>query len=186
MPKVSVIIPTYNRAKLLPRAVNSVLNQTFKDFELIIVDDASTDNTEEVVRRYKDHRIKYIRHKTNKGISISTNEGINKSKGQYIAFQDSDDEWLPEKLKKQMEIITCESNIGVVYTGYIRISPTKKDYLPSKEVIRKNGNLHHDLLRENFIAKPTTLIPKKVLDEVGLFDENISQLVDWEFFFEDF
>lgn len=102
-PKVSVIIPTYNRAHLIGRAIKSVLNQTYKDFEIIIVDDGSTDKTEEVVKDFKDERVRYIRREKNKGGSAARNTGIKAARGEYIAFQDSDDEWLPEKLEKQMK-----------------------------------------------------------------------------------
>ena len=97
MPKVSIIIPTYNRANLLPRAIKSVLSQTFKDFELIVINDGSTDNTEEVIKKFqkKDERIKYILHKDNKGEAAARNTGIRIAKGEYIASHDSDDEWLP-------------------------------------------------------------------------------------------
>jgi glycosyltransferase involved in cell wall biosynthesis len=104
---VSVVIPTYNRASLLGRAIKSVLEQTYQDFEIIVVDDASTDNTEEVVRNLRDRRIRYLRHEKNRGGSAARNTGIRAAWGQYIAFQDSDDEWLPEKLKKQMEVLAA-------------------------------------------------------------------------------
>ena len=103
-PKVSVIIPTYNRAHLVGRAIRSVLNQTYQDFEIIVVDDGSTDNTEEVVKSFNDPRIRYIRHEKNRGGSAACNTGIRAARGEYIAFQDSDDEWLPEKLEKQMQV----------------------------------------------------------------------------------
>jgi len=93
-PKVSVIIPTYNRAHLIGRAIQSVLNQTYQDFELIVVDDGSTDNTNEVIKEFsqKDKRILYIKHDKNKGGSAARNTGIKAARGEYIAFQDSDDE----------------------------------------------------------------------------------------------
>lgn len=102
MPKVSVIIAAYNRAHLIGRALRTVLEQTYNDFEVIIVDDASTDNTENVIKSFDDARIKYIRHDKNKGAAAAWNTGIRASKGEYIAFQDSDDEWAEDKLEKQM------------------------------------------------------------------------------------
>ena len=92
MPTVSVVIPAYNRAHLLKRAIQSVLNQTYQDFELIVVDDASNDNTEEVVKELRDEKIKYIRHRENSGAGVARNTGIRTALGRYIAFQDSDDE----------------------------------------------------------------------------------------------
>ena len=139
-PTVSVIIPTYNRAKLLPRAIKSVLNQTFKDFEVIIVDDGSTDNTEEVINEFQKHnkRIKYIRHEKNKGAAAARNTGIKIAQGEYIAFQDSDDEWLPNKLEKQMEIFeSAPAEIGVVYTDYGEWVIVEKSIYPLSKEFRK-------------------------------------------------
>ena len=97
-PTVSVIIPTYNRAHLVGRAIKSVLNQTYRDFEIIVVDDGSTDNTKDIIKEFqkKDKRIKYIPYEKNKGGSAARNTGIKAAKGEYIAFLDSDDEWAYE------------------------------------------------------------------------------------------
>ena len=115
-PKVSVIIPTYNRAGLLPRAVNSVLSQTYDDYEIIIVDDCSTDNTRDVIAAFTDPRVLSIRHQTNRRQSASINTGISNARGEYIAFLDDDDEWLPAKLEKQVAILdSSSSNVGLVY-----------------------------------------------------------------------
>src|SRR5690348_13147078 len=107
MAPVSVIIPTHNRSDFLRNAITSVLNQTYQDFEIIVVDDGSTDNTSEVVANFSDERITFIRHDTNKGGSAARNTGILASKCDYIAFLDDDDEWLPDKLRKQMEILVA-------------------------------------------------------------------------------
>ena len=99
-PVVNVIIPTYNRAQLLPRAINSVIAQTFQDIKIIVVDDASTDRTEEVVSSFQDPRIHYIRHSQNRGPSAARNTGIRASEaGQYLAYLEDDDEWFPNKLE---------------------------------------------------------------------------------------
>lgn len=113
-PVFSVIIPTYNREKLIGRAIDSVLNQTFKDFELIIVDDGSTDNTKEIIERYTDQRIRYI-YKENGGQNSALNKGIEFAKGKYVAFLDSDDEWLDEKLRKVYIKYHTDTNIDIVY-----------------------------------------------------------------------
>ncbi|GAH83893.1 unnamed protein product, partial [marine sediment metagenome] len=121
---VSVIIPTYNRADMVGRAIQSVINQTYQDFEIIIIDDASTDNTREVAREFQERekRIKYFKHEINKGGGAARNTGIKNSKGEYIAFLDSDDEWYPEKLEKQIEIFNKnDENLGVVYSGVFYI-----------------------------------------------------------------
>ncbi len=115
-----VIITTYNRAYLLGKVIESVICQTYKDWELVVIDDASTDNTADVVKDYQsqDNRIRYIRNPENKGLAFSRNQGIKHSKGDYIAFLDDDDEWLPEKLGKQMALIKNKPpEYGVVYCG---------------------------------------------------------------------
>ena len=113
MKKVSIVLPTYNRAKVLTRAIDSVLAQTYQDWELIVVNDASTDETEELLRRYeaKDHRIRHITFEKNRGVVAARNAGIQDSVFEWIAFQDSDDVWLPEKLELQIRSIE-EKEIG--------------------------------------------------------------------------
>lgn len=181
--KVSVIIPTYNRARLLPRAIQSVLNQTYNNFELIIVDDGSIDNTEDVVKKFQksDPRIIYIKNDKNKGPSASRNIGIEIAKGEYIAFQDSDDEWLPEKIEKQIKFFEdTPLDVGVVYTGFWRIENNKKIYIPFSWIKQKDGYIHKEILKGNFIGTPTILVKKECFKKVGLFDETLFQLEDWE------
>jgi len=99
IPRISVIIPSYNRANTIGRAIQSALSQSYQDFEIIVIDDGSTDHTEEVIRSFQDSRIRYIRHNRNRGGSAARNTGIHAARGEYIAFLDSDDEWLPQKLE---------------------------------------------------------------------------------------
>ncbi|MEN6553319.1 MAG: glycosyltransferase [Methanobacterium sp.] len=184
-PKVSVIIPTYNRAHLIPRAIKSVLNQTYHDIEIIIVDDSSTDNTEEIIKSFKDVNLKYIRHDINKGASAARNTGIKASKGEYIAFQDSDDEWFPDKLEQQMEVFAdVYPEVGVVYSGFYRIEADKKIYLPSDRLPQKEGNIHNELLKGNFVGTPTVLMKKECFKNKRYFDENLPALEDWELWIE--
>jgi len=116
MPKVSVIIPTHNREKLLSKAVGSVIEQTFQDFEVIIVDDGSTDNTRKVISEFsaKDERILYI-YQQNQGVASARNKGISIARGAYIAFLDSDDRMLPNRLEEQVKLLDINKNIGLVY-----------------------------------------------------------------------
>ena len=102
---ISVIIPTYNRANLIPRAIASVQEQSYQNWEIIVVDDASSDDTERVIQHINSDRLKYIRHQTNLGGSAARNTGIKHARGQYIAFLDSDDVWLPDKLKHQLAAV---------------------------------------------------------------------------------
>jgi len=180
-PLVSVILPTYNRASLLPRAIKSVLDQTYKNFELIIVDDNSTDNTKKIVNDFKDERIKYIWHKENKGAAASRNTGIKMAKGEYIAFQDSDDEWFPEKLDKQIKVFESLSlQYAVIYSGFWYIRGGQKKYLPSSGILSKEGDIFKVLLNGNFITTQVVLCRKECFKKVGLFDEKLPRLQDWE------
>jgi glycosyltransferase involved in cell wall biosynthesis len=182
-PKVSIIIPTYNRANLIGRAIQSVLDQTYKDFELIIVDDGSIDYTEDIIKEFqkKDKRIKYIRREKNRGGSAARNTGIKAARGEYIAFQDSDDEWLPEKLEKQMNVFeNAPAEVGVVYTGFLRIKNDKKTYTPSSWVTQKEGNIYKELLKGNFVTTQSIVMRKECFVKTGMFDENLPRLQDWE------
>ena len=180
-PTVSVVIPTYCRAHLLGRAIQSVLNQTYQDLEIIIVDDGSSDNTDEVVKSLKDERIRYIRHEKNKGATAARNTGIKAARGEYIAFQDSDDEWLPQKLEKQMKVFeTVSPKVGVVYTGFVRIENDKKEYIPYSWVAQKEGDIHKELLKGSFITTPSIVVRKECFKKAGMFDEHLPRLQDWE------
>jgi len=182
-PLVSVILPTYNRRSLVGRSIQSVLNQSFDRIELIIVDDASTDGTDEVIREFDDPRIIYIKHHENKGGAAARNTGIQAAKGEFIAFQDSDDEWLPEKLDKQMNIMEkSPSCVGVVYTGFWRFRDGKKEYIPGADQQIKEGNIHQELLRGNFITTQAVVIKKECFHRAGMFDEYLPRLQDWELF----
>ena len=177
---VSIIIPTYNRAGLLKKSINSVLNQTFKNFEVIIVDDGSTDNTENVIKSFNNSKIRYIKNKKNIGAATARNIGIKTAKGKFIAFQDSDDEWLPKKLKKQVEILTAHQNNNIVYTGFWRIKDNRKTYIPLNRVKCKEGNIYKELLEGNFISTQTLLMKRECFEKAGMFDENLPRFQDWE------
>ena len=180
MPKVSIIIPTYNRSPFLGSAIESAVNQRFEDFEIIVVDDNSTDNSEEAVRSFRDKRIRYIRHEKNMGVSAARNTAIRASKGEYIAFLDDDDEWLPDKLHSQVELMDkSPANVCVVYSNRL-----VKDKL-SDRIISANpraeklsGNILYQLAIGNPIHTSTVLVRKRCLEEVGLFDETISYMED--------
>ena len=184
-PRVSVIIPTYNRAHLVGRAIQSVLDQTYDDFEVIVVDDGSTDNTMEVVSGFRDERIKYIQHPVNKGTpAAARNTGIRAARGELIGFVDSDDEWLPEKLQKQVDKFgTSSINVGLVYGGYCVIDDQTKRMI--RQVYpRKRGYMLREMLRMS--GPPTSVLTPLVkadcFDRVGLFDETMIFAEDWDMF----
>jgi glycosyltransferase involved in cell wall biosynthesis len=178
-PKVSVIIPTYNRTRLLYSAIKSVLNQTFEDFEVIVVDDASADSTRQVVGKFKDRRIRYIRHKENKGGSAARNTGIKGSKGKFIAFLDDDDMWMPSKLEKQVDLISKNLEIGAVYTGVYIINKSDKIIWCDFPLLK--GNIFPIILKKNYVGSCSqVLVRKECFDRVGLFDESLSAGQDWD------
>lgn len=180
-PTVSIILPTFNRSYIIDRSIRSILDQTYQEFELIIVDDGSTDNTEDVVRSFEDKRINYLKYKLNRGAAHARNVGIREARGQYIAFQDSDDEWISDKLAKQIEVITETSpDVGIVYSGYWRIIGYEKTYLPKKGNYSKGGDIQDILLKGNFITTQTVLMRKECLKKAGLFDERLPRFQDWE------
>lgn len=181
MPKVSIIIPTYNRAESLRSAITSVLNQSFQDFEIIIVDDASKDNTGEVVDAFKDTRIKYIRHEVNKKEAGSRNTGLRNSIGDYIAFLDDDDEWLPDKLRLQVDLLDHSApTVGVVYTGCFQIERESGKTLIQMTPVKK-GYIFKDMIQQNRMLGPSTmLLRKECFEKVGAFDENIDFGTDYD------
>ena len=147
MPKISVVIPTYNRAHLIKKAINSVFEQTYQDFEIVIIDDGSKDNTEEIVKSINDGRIRYIKHEKNKGEAGARNTGIENSKGEYIAFLDTDVTWSKDKLEKQLNILeSSPADVGVVFTG-VEFIDYKTQEVVSRWIIRENVNEKMSILR---------------------------------------
>ena len=139
---VSVIMPSYNTEKFVEMSINSVLSQTYEDWELIIIDDNSTDNTDNVIYPFlKDNRIRYFKNSKNLGAAISRNRGLREAKGRWIAFLDSDDLWLPDKLEKQIKFME-NNNYHFSYTSYIEIdeySKPKGNIVTGPKKITKTG-----------------------------------------------
>lgn len=180
-PTVSVVLPTYDRADRLPRSIESVLDQGYTDLELVVVDDASTDDTPSVVRGYDDDRVRFVRLEDNRGAPVARNVGIELARGDYVAFQDSDDEWLPEKLAAQMRVFErAPDSVGVVYTGFARIQGDAETYVPGPNVSRTDGEITRALLHNNFITTSAAVVRSSCLDEVGGFDPSFPRFQDWE------
>ena len=188
-PLVTVIIPTYNRAYCIKRSIRSVLAQTYSNLELIIVDDASTDNTEQVVGEIGDPRLKYICCPTNGGAAAARNLGLTIAKGEYIAFQDSDDEWLLEKLEKQVAIMDrLDDAYGATFGGKILYGRNADGvrgkylscYVPDGRRINED-NIRSTIVQNNAISPQTLMLRKSVIDEIGGFDERLPCNNDWEF-----
>lgn len=184
-PAVSIILPTFNRAKTLKRAVDSVLRQTFTDFELIIVDDGSTDETTEVLDAFRDHRQIQIISQFRQGCAKARNVGLSWSRGRYIAFQDSDDEWLPQKLEKSIDLLEASgSNVGVFYSDmrYINADGTSS-YFQSPDI--KRGLLIDEERLDyqvGMIGIVSALIRRECFDKTGNFDESLVRFSDLDLF----
>lgn len=178
---MSVVIPTHNRAETIERAIRSVLAQDVESLEVIVVDDASTDDTEQVIKALDDQRIRYIRHATNRGAPAARNTGIAAASGDLIAFQDSDDEWMPDKLAKQMQLFEADgSNVDIVYTGFWRQSLQARTYIPEHWVARREGNILQQLLSGNFVSTQTMMLRRECFEKSRLFDERMPRFQDWE------
>ncbi|MBD3343560.1 MAG: glycosyltransferase [Chitinivibrionales bacterium] len=184
-PLVSVVLPTFNRESSINRAIQSVINQTYKRFELIVVDDGSTDSTENVVKKTKDQRIKYIKFSENYGAATARNEGVQQAQGDYVAFQDSDDEWMPNKLERQMSCFAlAANNVGMVYTDMLRIFENgKTTVLFAPNVVKGKIMDKKELEYQAFgIGQVTAVIRKNCFDSVGYFDSSLPRFIDMEFF----
>jgi len=181
-PVVSVVLPTYNRAAYLKRAIRSVLCQSFDDFELIIVDDDSDDGTEEVALDYKDNRIRYVRLKERVGASEARNIGVRYSRGVLVAFQDSDDEWSCEKLEACVRALELAPDCVGVFSGYIQVNRVRVRYMPIALPPSDPTKMARALLFGNFVGTPTAVVRKETLEAVGGFDRNLPQMEDWDLF----
>jgi len=190
--KVSVIIPTYNRAGYLGEAIQSVLDQAFGDFELIVVDDGSTDSTREVVSSFIDTRVRYI-YQENGGVSSARNTGIKASEAEYIAFIDSDDIWLPGNLELKVKLLDSRPEVGLVCSdayffdnntgttlGRRWHDRTLHDWVNLEKIAKQP--LKELLYKGCFIMPQATMIRRRVFATVGYFDESLPTSEDWDLF----
>ncbi|MGH7786224.1 MAG: glycosyltransferase family 2 protein [Candidatus Binatia bacterium] len=184
-PLVSVVLPTYDRGWLLGRSIRSVLEQSYRDFELIVVDDGSTDDTAAAVARFDDPRIAYLRLDQNRGAAAARNVGIRRAAGRFLAFQDSDDEWLPDKLDRCMRAFaSCPAEVGIVYSDMQRIQRDgESSYHRSPDLVPGvliDPNTHfYQVCR---LGIQSTVIRRECLEAVGGFNEAFPSLEDLELF----
>lgn len=180
-PNVSVIIGTRNRAKLLHRAVISVLDQTYQDFECIIIDGGSTDNTPDVVKQFKDKRIIYIRQEMDEGRASSLNFAIKHSRGSLITFLDDDDEYLPSKLEKQVLLLkSLPKKVGLVYCWMDYYDDSTGELIREWHPTIKGDVYSEQIGKQSVGGFPTLLVRKEVLEKVGGLNERVNYPSDWE------
>ena len=184
MPKISIITPTYNRSKFIRRTIKSVIDQTYTDWEFLIIDDSSTDNTVELVNEFvkQDPRIKLFKTPQNSGgPALPKNIGIENATGEYVAFLDDDDEWLPEKLSKQLELFESSNNskLGLV-SCFINIRDNNGKLI-SKHKKNYRGDVIKNLARDCFVMTSSCVMTKlDILKKVGLFDTRFKISDDWD------
>lgn len=189
MPTVSVIIPSYNHERFIEECIQSVLNQTFQDFEIIITDDASIDRTVELIEQFKDSRIKLFRHLKNKGASIATNNCITHAQGKYIAMLSSDDAWYPEKLAIQVEYLEQHPEIRAVF-GKVdwvdeRGQPITNKIFPHKEAFDVSNRtrfewLNYFFYRGNCLCHPCSLVRRECYQEIGFLNPAFANIPDFD------
>ena len=177
--KISVVIPTYNRKETIKRAMDSVLSQSYQNFELIIVDDGSTDETQEIINKFLPHEKIKVISIDNSGVSKARNIGIQNADSKWIAFLDSDDEWHTDKLTRQMKVIEDDPDAVLIHTNEVWIRNGK--HLKQKGIHKKYGGFIFDkCIPLCNISPSTSLIKKSVLEEVGMFDEKFVVCEDYD------
>ncbi|OGM60207.1 hypothetical protein A2955_04055 [Candidatus Woesebacteria bacterium RIFCSPLOWO2_01_FULL_37_19] len=186
MTEVSVIIPTYNRRLVIGRAIKSVLNQTYNDYELIIVDDGSSDGTRELIQEYaeKDKRIKYV-YQENRGASSARNFGIKQSLGEYLAFLDSDNEWLSDFLETMVSVFKNRKSLLMAYCSENLFLTSEDRDINGKIIARRVRAEEYNpakLLKTNYIDINCVILKRELYDNLGGFDENLTSLEDWDYF----
>jgi glycosyltransferase involved in cell wall biosynthesis len=183
MPKVTVVVPTYNRAKWVEEAIQSVLRQSFSDFSLVVVDDGSTDNTKEVVLKFRDPRVKYL-YQENRGVSAARNSGVRASTSEYIAFLDSDDMYLDNAIEKSIHAMTQNPSVGFTF-GQINIMKsdgkvysTKKPSFPCSTVVEQTDHVRK-MLYYGHITLSTLVVKRSCFEAVGGFNEDLRYFEDY-------
>lgn len=184
-PFVSVVIPTHNRGYIIGASITSVLSQTYSDIEVIVIDDASSDNTEEVVEKLNDRRVKYYKTPKTLGPSGARNTGIERSAGAFVFFQDSDDIWFPKKIERQLNhyytLADRKNNVVGGFCRFVKVRGNLITKIPKEQKITSfDGDFHEALLDGNFIGTPTLMVQTNVLRNLGGFDETLSSLEDWD------
>jgi glycosyltransferase involved in cell wall biosynthesis len=180
MNRISVIIPAYNAESTILETVKSVQQQSLSDYELIVVNDGSTDNTLELLNTLKDSRLKIFSYE-NVGLPVARNRGISHATADFIAFLDADDLWTPDKLELQLAALQKHPKAGVAYSWTLNMNATGDTFYPGNNVYFQ-GNVHRELLVSNFIANGSNpLIRREAIETVGGFDSTLSSCEDWDY-----
>jgi len=174
---ISVIVPTYNRSAFLHRALRSIEKQSYAPCEVIVIDDGSSDNTQSLVKT-EFPKITYL-YQQNLGVSKARNIGILNAKGQWLAFLDSDDEWLPEKLSKQLALIAKDSSIRICHTEEIWVRHGKR-VNPMKKHAKSGGWIFHSCLPLCVISPSSVIIHRSIFEKIGVFDETLPACEDYD------
>lgn len=179
MPKVSVITPAYNVEKYVAESIESILNQTYRNFEFIIVDDCSTDRTWSIICDYakKDGRIVPVKNEKNLGISGNRNKGIALAKGEYVAWQDADDISVSSRLEKQVEFLNNNPRVGIV-GGFLEFFNEKNGVIGIRKYDKTDRDARRNIFFFSPVAQPAAMIRKKLLDEVGEYNHKYSSAED--------
>ncbi|MDZ7587408.1 MAG: glycosyltransferase family 2 protein [Patescibacteria group bacterium] len=178
-PKITVLMPVHNGERYLRKAIYSVLNQSFKDFEFLIINDVSTDNSKKIILSYDDKRIRYIENKKNLGLTKSLNNGLKITKGEYIARQDADDVSAPERLEKQLRFLDTYPDYAVV-GSFTKIIDEKSKVICQLERPIYFPEIKRALMIDNCITHGSVMIRKKCLLKIGFYDEEMKRSQDYE------
>lgn len=184
-PLVSVIVPSYNSAKYLADTIQSIIDQTYQNWELILVDDGSTDNTKEIVTAFEDPRVKYI-HTENRGNYFARNLGLEHAKSEFIAFLDADDVWLPKKLELQVEFFLANENLGICATDFnVFMNDQMEEFYaitlgPEKKAQMESEDLFKNMLIANFMATSSVMIRRSALGQNCCFDTEMQNAMDYD------
>ena len=196
--RVSVVIPTYNRDYVLRSALQSVLSQSFRDFEVLVVDDASTDTTRELVTQFTDPRVHYLRQDTNNGVAAARNLALEMARGEYVSFLDSDDVWMPEKLQREVSFLDATPDVDAVFSdlkksdhdgsfcrSFMRTTPVFGMRLPPERyhdpLVLSQREMYLCLFQEVPIKPSALTVRRRVFSDVGSFNSSLRSGQDWEF-----
>ena len=181
MPSISIIIPAYNAERTILETIKSVQNQTYSDFELIVINDGSKDGTLELVNSIQDERLKVFSYK-NGGVCVARNYGFSHATGEFISFIDADDLWTPEKLEAQLDALKQQPEADVAYSWTYFFYEQTGEKIAGHPVFF-TGNVYGDLLKENFIASGSNiLVRREAIKQVGEFDSTFPHCADWDFY----